>query len=72
MLALTGTWAGTVQVLRSTNGGASSQALTMGGTAWGNFTGNCCEPVWDESEAAAQLYLQITLTSGSVTYRIAQ
>ena len=72
MLALSGTWMGSVQLLRSTNGGSTYFPLTLGGTAWGLFTGNCCEPVWDESEAAAQLYLQITLTSGSVTYRIAQ
>ena len=72
MLALSGTWVGSVQLLRSTNGGSTYFPLTLGGAVWGLFTSNCCEPVWDESEAAAQLYLQITLSSGSVTYRIAQ
>ena len=72
MLTLTGTWVGSVQLMRSSNGGASSQPITMGGASWGLYSTNCCEPVWDESEAGAQLYLLITLTSGSISYRIAQ
>jgi len=72
VLALSGTWTGTVKVLRSVDGGATKGGLTAGGTAWGVFTGNACEPVWDESEAAATLFLDITVTSGSVTYRMGQ
>lgn len=72
MLSLSGTWTGTVRVLRSTDGGATKLPLTIGGAAWGQYTGNCCEPVWEESDASAQLYLDITLTGGTVAYRIAQ
>ena len=72
MLALTGSWVGSAEILRSTNGGTTMLPLTMGGATWGLYTSNCCEPVWDESEASAQLYLQLSLTSGSVTYRLAQ
>lgn len=72
MLVLTGTWTGTVAVTRSTDGGATRQPLTVNGAAWGQFTGNVCEAVWEESESAARLYLDITLASGSVSYRLAQ
>ena len=72
ILVLTGTWTGSVKVTRSTDGGTTRQPLTAAGTAWGQFSANCCDPVWEESEASARLYLDITLTSGSVTYRMAQ
>ena len=72
MLQLTGTWTGTVKVTRSVDGGTTRQPLTVNGTAWGQFNANCCEAVWDESESAARFYLDITLASGSVTYRVAQ
>jgi hypothetical protein len=72
MLSLQGTWSGTVKVLRSTDNGASKLPLTAGGVSWGTYSGNCCEAVWEESDSAAKLYLDIALTSGSVTYRMAQ
>ena len=72
VVVLSGTWSGSVKVVRSLDGGATKVGLTAGGTAWGVFTGNACEPVWDESEAAATLYLDVTLTSGSLTYRLGQ
>lgn len=72
MLALSGTWSGTVKVLRSTDGGATRVPLTVAGSVWAQFTGNCCEAVWDESEAGATLYLDVSLTSGSLAYRLAQ
>lgn len=72
VLALSGTWSGTVKVLRSTDGGATRLPLTVGGQIWGQFTGNCCEAVWEESESGAALYLDITLASGAATYRLAQ
>jgi hypothetical protein len=72
VLSLGGTWTGTVKVKRSTDAGATKLPLTVAGTAWGEFTGNACEPVWEESEAAATLYLDVTLTSGSLAYRLAQ
>lgn len=72
MLVLTGTWAGSVKVTRSTDGGVTRQPLTAAGIGWAQFSANCCDPVWEESESAARLYLDITLTSGSLTYRMAQ
>ena len=72
MLLLTGSWTGTVKVLRSVDGGTTKQPLTINGTTWGQFSANCCEAVWDESENAARFYLDIALSSGNVTYRVAQ
>jgi hypothetical protein len=72
VLALSGTWTGTVKLVRSTDGGATKLPLTAGGLAYGSYTANVCEPVWEESEAAALLYLDVTLTAGSVTYRMGQ
>lgn len=72
MLTLSGTWAGSVKVLRSLDGGATKVGLTAAGQPWAAYTGNVCEPVWEESEAAATLYLDVTLTSGTLTYRLGQ
>lgn len=72
MVALSGTWTGTVNVLRSTDGGATRLPLTAAGQPWGSFTANCCEPVWQESVSGAALYLDIALSAGSLTYRVAQ
>lgn len=72
ILALSGDWSGMVQLSRSTDGGATRQPITMGGAPWALFSTNCCESVWDESDAAARLYLEITLTSGTLTYRLSQ
>lgn len=72
MLSLSGTWAGTVKIVRSTNGGTTKLPLTAMGQAYGSFTANMCEPVWEEGEVGATLYLDVTLTSGSLTYRMGQ
>ena len=72
MLSLEGTWQGTVALQRSTDGGAHKLPVTIGGSPWARFSGNCCEPVWEESESVAKLYLDIQLASGSLTYRLAQ
>jgi len=72
VLVLSGVWTGTVKVLRSLDGGATKVGLTAGGQPWGVYTGNVCEPVWEESEAAASLYLDVTVTYGSVTYWMGQ
>ncbi len=71
-LSLSGTWVGQVRLLRSTDGGTAKLPLTAAGAGWAQFTGNCCEAVWEESDTAALLYVDITLTSGTVTYRLAQ
>ena len=72
ILALSGNWTGTVQVMRSTDGGKTQIPLTVAGRPWASFTANCCEAVWEEGSAEAELYLQIALTSGTLNYRIEQ
>ncbi|HEX2794746.1 MAG TPA: hypothetical protein VHN58_10000 [Croceicoccus sp.] len=72
VLTLSGTWDGTATLLRSTDGGVTTTALTAGGMPWGVFAANACEPVWVETEANATLYLDIALTSGTLAYRFAQ
>lgn len=72
VLALSGSWSGTVKVLRSTDGGATRLALTAAGSPWAQFTANCCEPVWEDTDTAARLYLDVTLASGTLAYRMAQ
>jgi hypothetical protein len=72
MLTLSGTWAGTVKLLRSVDGGTTRLPVTAAGQIYGTFTGNICEPVWEESEAAALLYLDVILSSGSLSYRMGQ
>lgn len=72
VLTLTGTWTGTVRVLRSIDGGATRQPLTVGGAPWAVFSGNCCEPVWEEADSTAALYLDLMVASGTAGYRMAQ
>jgi len=71
-LQLSGEWQGTVALERSTDGGTTRQGLTVGGMAWASFTGNVNEPVWEESEAGATFWLNISLTSGTLSYRLSQ
>ncbi|WP_225207527.1 hypothetical protein [Novosphingobium huizhouense] len=72
ILSLNGTWTGLVKVSRSTDGGATRLPLTLAGTAWAQFSANACEPIWEEPEAGATLYLEVTMTSGTLIYRLAQ
>lgn len=71
-VTLAGTWTGTVKVMRSTDNGATLMPLTVAGAPWGEFQANANEQVWSEAEAAARFYLTIDLTSGSLSYRVAQ
>lgn len=72
MISLSGTWTGSVQLERSIDGGATRHPVTVGGVAWGQYSSNACEPVWQEDEAGAELYLALAPASGTVTYRLAQ
>lgn len=72
MLSLSGTWVGTVKLVRSTDGGTTKLPLTINAAAWASFTTNCCEAVWEESDSTARFYLDVTLTSGTLAYRLAQ
>ncbi|WP_336961766.1 hypothetical protein [Sphingobium aquiterrae] len=71
-VTLGGSWTGSVTVKRSVDGGATTQGLTIGGSSWAVFAANVNEPVAEESEAAASYYLDVALTSGTLTYRVAQ
>ena len=71
-VTLAGNWHGTVTVKRSLDGGATLHPLTLAGAAWGQFASNACEPVWEEAETGATLWLDCRVTSGRLAYRLAQ
>jgi hypothetical protein len=71
-LELSGTWSGSVELQRSTDGGTTRSGLTAGGMPWARFEGNANEVVWEEGERAATFYLDIVLASGTLTYRLSQ
>ena len=72
MLQLNGTWEGSARLLRSTDGGTTKHPVTLAGEAWAVFTSNAVEQVWNESEAGAELYIDIALQSGTLAYRVSQ
>lgn len=69
-VSLSGTWAGTVKVLKSRDGGASFNPITAAGGAWAVFTGNCDEEFDEPSSDGIQYRLDIDLTSGNVNFRL--
>lgn len=70
-LELTGSFTGSVELLRSTDDGATLQPLTEKGEQVARFTGPCCEIVHYETSGRARLFLRTTLTAGQVSYRLA-
>lgn len=72
IVTLSGTWAGSVTLQRSTDDGATKLPITLGGQTWGVFTSNVNEPVWEESEAGVTYWLSASISSGSLSYRCAQ
>lgn len=72
-LTLSGTWSGSVRLLRSVDGGATRLPLSYpDGSARGQFTGNVQLPVAEETVAAATYYLDATIASGTLAYRVEQ
>jgi hypothetical protein len=71
-VALSGTWAGTVQLMRSTDGGFTKLPLTVAGTPWGIFYANANEQVVSPSDTQGSYYLVAAITSGTLAYRMAQ
>jgi len=71
-VALEGEWQGTVRLLRSTDGGVSQSSLRVAGAAWAEYTASGCEQAWSETEEGVSFFLDIALSSGSVTYRVSQ
>ncbi|MBO0748802.1 MAG: hypothetical protein J2O44_00010 [Porphyrobacter sp.] len=72
VVTLDGEWAGTVRLLRSTDGGLTRAPLRVGGSAWAEYTESGCEQAWTETEEGASFYLDIALDSGAVSYRVSQ
>ena len=72
-VTLGGTWTGTVTVRRSTDGGATKLPLTfIDGSAKGVWSASVNAAIGEESVAGARWFLDIALTSGSLTYRVEQ
>lgn len=71
-ITLSGEWLGSARLLRSTDGGVTRLPLTVGGSPWAEFIANANEAIGEESDAAATYYLDIVLTTGTLTYRVAQ
>lgn len=69
---LSGDFSGSVRIMRSVDGGATLFPLTLGGAPWGEFAAPACEPVWAESEDGATLWLECSIASGTLGYRLAQ
>jgi hypothetical protein len=72
-LTLSGTFTGSVTLLRSRDGGTTKLPLTYGdGSAKPAWTTAFNAPVAEETVTGATYYLSITLTSGGVSYRLEQ
>lgn len=71
-VALGGEWQGTVRLLRSIDGGVSLSSLRVAGATWGEYTTSGCEQAWSETEEGVTFFLDIALTSGSLSYRVSQ
>jgi hypothetical protein len=71
-VTLTGDWSGTVTVQRSTGDVAARRPLTAGGVQIARFRGNAQEPIAEETVAGATYWLEIAITSGTLSYRVQQ
>ncbi len=71
-VTLSGTWTGSAQLLRSIDGGTTKTPITVGGATWASYSANANEPAWVETEAGATYYLALTLSAGTLTYRVSQ
>lgn len=70
---LSGTWAGRVRLLRSTDGGVTRLPLTYpDGSAKAIWSGNLHAAITEESVAGASYYLDVTLASGQISFRVEQ
>lgn len=72
-LTLSGTWTGNVRLLRSTDGGTTKLPLTFSdGSVKPGWTGAMQAAIAEETVATATYWLAITLSAGSVSYRMEQ
>lgn len=73
VLTLSGSWSGSVQLLRSVDGDATQLPLTASdGSPKARWTGNLNAAVAEESVAGASYWLAVTITSGTVSFRMEQ
>jgi len=72
-LTLSGGWTGTVRVQRSTDNGVTWNNITIGGgQPWGVYTEACDEVVDTPTDGASRYRLSLVISTGTVTYRLAQ
>lgn len=72
-VTLSGIWAGSVQLLRSVDGGATKLPLTYAdGSAKALWSGNANSAAAEETVANATYWLAVTIASGTLTYRLEQ
>ena len=71
-LRLSGTWAGTAKVRRSTDGVNFFDLTTGNGTVKAQYTGAVNAAVGVETCEGAQYRLEFTITSGTVNYEVRQ
>lgn len=73
VLTLSGTWAGEVKLLRSTDGGTTKRERTYGdGSPKPSWTSNMEAPVAEETVFGATYYVSFTRTSGTLEYKLEQ
>ena len=72
VVTLDGDWSGEARLQRSTDDGVTLHDLRVAGLDWGVFTANGSEQVWSESEAGATFWLDISIASGTCSYRVSQ
>ena len=72
-VTLSGSWTGSVQLLRSTDGGETRLPLTLGdGTVKAIWSGTVQASVTEETVAGASYYLQFTRSGGTLSYWVEQ
>jgi hypothetical protein len=72
LVELSGTWTGSVQLMRSTDGGTTQVATTINGGTWGLWTANASESPVTPSSTRETFYLAVTIASGILAYKIFQ
>lgn len=71
-LTLSGNWTGSVQIERSTDGTNFFPVTQNGGQPAGHYTANADEEVGNPTDSSGTYRLNITITSGSLVYRLGQ
>lgn len=67
-MRLSGTWTGTAKVQRSRDAGATWADMTVVGSPWAVFTGNCDEAVDEAGHGDFRYRIDFVRTSGTLDY----